>query len=144
MWLILGTAAAGCSSHRLDLPDYDTPTRLPITATLPAELPPLPAQMTVIMYQGNQAVIFTVDEAAQINLFRQVAEANQVVGTATAAELIERKQAFNALADAMDSQKVLMQMLADSLVDERKARTLDAWYYKAIIGGGLIAVAVFR
>lgn len=100
--------------------------------------------MTVVMYQGNKVVIFTVDEAAQINLFRQVAEANQVIGEQTAAELIERKQAFNALADAMDSQKVLMQMLADSLVDERKARTLDAWYYKAMIGGGLIAVSVFR
>lgn len=88
--------------------------------------------------------MFTADEASQINLFRQIAEANQIVGMETAAELMATKQAFNALADAMDSQKVLMQMLADSLVDERKARALDAWYYKAMIGGGLIAVAVFR
>lgn len=142
--LILGISASGCSSHRLNLPEYDTPTRLPITATLPAELPPLPPKMTVVMYQGNKVVIFTVDEAAQINLFRQVADANQVVAKETAAELIETKQAFNALADAMDSEKVMMQMLADSLVDERQARRLDAWYYKALIGGGLIAVAVFR
>lgn len=139
MWSILGTAAC---SNSLTLPEYQAPDRLEITATQPATLPALPQQMKIITHQGNQVVMFTPNEAGQIDLFRKVAEANQIIAQETAAELIATKQAFNHLADAVDSQKVLNQMLADMLTDERQARKLDGWYYKAIIGAGLIAVAV--
>lgn len=126
---------AGCASNPVELPDWDLAARQSdVEVTNPLPLPMLCA----IPETG----VWPAECWKMLDAYDIVASANYEAAASNASALRKSEAAYDSLIEAGKLQSQLARIREEMLERERRAHTLDNWFYRVIIALGLIGVAL--
>ena len=129
--LILGACA---SNPPVQVPNWDNAQRPDTTVTDPIDLPKLCEIPRDGSWSPGCWLIF-VDE------YEVIAEGNTEIAAANAGALRKTEAAYDALVQAGKFQQELAVFREELLEAERRQRSWDKWYYRAVLGGLIIVGA---
>jgi len=118
----------------VELPDWNLAERAPVEVTNPLPLP----NLCEIPSDG----VWLAECWSKLDAFDIVASGNTGIATDNAAALRKSDASYDALLGAAKVQQELSQIRKDLLQRERRAHTMDNWFYRALIALGLIGAAL--
>ena len=121
--LILGVS--GCISPPMDLPDWNLAARVAVPVTDPMDLPDL----CEIPHNGR----WSAECWRMLDMFDIVASTNKVIAQANANALRTSDAAYDSLIEAGKLQQQLSRIRQEMLERERRAHTMDNWFYRITI-----------
>lgn len=133
--MLIVLTSASCTTAPVSLPDWDLAARnVDVEVVDPAAVPvlcdiPLDGVWSVVCWK-------------QLDAYDIVAKANYEIALANASALRKSDAAYDQLIEAGKLQSQLAQIRQDMLEQERRAHTLDNWFYRGVIALGLIGAAL--
>lgn len=132
--LIASTSVACGSNPPVALPDWEMAARVEMETADPTPLP--------LLCEIPATGTWTLECWQALDEYDIVATGNTVIAQANADALRKTEQGYDALIGAGKLQQQLSQIRQEMLERERREHTMDNWFYRIVIGLGLLAVGV--
>ena len=143
MLLLMSLILAGCAGNKpREIPDWGA-VEIPQTEVTDPVALPLLCEMTVI--DGADGVRYGTwsPECWQaFQAYELVAEANYKISQANAGALRDTEGAYKSLVSAGQMQQQLTEFYNDMYEDEKDSHRWDNWFYRILIGLGLLVVVL--
>ena len=130
--MLIALTSVSCATKPTELPDWTLAERAPTAVTDPLSLPTLCA----IPLDG----IWPAECWLKLDAHDIASTANTDLAQLNANALRKSDASYDALIEAGKLQQQLAIIRQDMLNQERRAHTMDNWFYRIIIALGLVAV----